>query len=231
MIVNLKISKMKNSYILLVFLALVIAACNKSELTTGGPDYVYGQVYWQNHLLINNNPSAPVKQKEIYIAALPSDSSNYIYHVKTDNEGRFTFNGLKKNTHYLIFFKDTIQGNTYSFYKEVMPTDKPYSFKASIAPEDASGVLFHVSDIENAPIFGAKIYLFRSRVLAESEDPTGSLYQIASDSYGQAMKTGLSGGQWYALALFNSDSLKLSALAPFVVEEGRTAAMPLVLQE
>lgn len=222
---------MKFSIILLsTLLCVIFTGCSKADKYPLGFDsYIYGKLYWKNDFLTADNETGVVKNRNIYLSASPGDSINYLYHIKTDSAGNFLFSGLKNKTEYLVFFKDTIAGNQYVTYNTIKPSGSPQNLNAKIQTKDIDGVLMNIVDSNGEAINAANIYFFRSRLLAESKNTSESIYHIKSNTFGEALKTGLAIGTWYVYVNFKSETLDLSAVESFVISKNNLNDMEIML--
>lgn len=221
---------MQKLYIILLFSCLAFLSGCVKEAPLGGNSYIYGKLSYQNNLLENSEEQI-LKNRLVYLSAADGDSLNYYYHTLTDSLGYFMFNGLKKGDRYLIFFNDTIKGNRYTAYLTLNPNDHTNILKAAINSKAATGVRLRVTDEESNLLSGVSLYLYRSRVLAESKDPKGSIYQLSSNTNGEALQVNMAIGNWYVYANFQSDSLRLQDIQPFTIEEATLTSKTLVLKK
>ncbi|OAQ41774.1 hypothetical protein A5893_01265 [Pedobacter psychrophilus] len=222
---------MKKS-ILYIILSFALLGCGKNVNTIGEQAYLYGILTAENQYLTLEAQASPIKNRIVYISSSPSDSVNYIYRVSTDSVGQYHFKGLRNDKDYLIFFRDTIKGNFYSIYQTLKPSENPQMLKATIATKDATGAIFKVADSLGFPVNDAEIYLFRSKVLAEAKTSKGSVYQLKSDANGEALKTGMSLGEWFTYVTFKIDtSNHLQAIQNLVVNKGQPTNITVVLRK
>jgi hypothetical protein len=222
---------MKNliSYSLLLF---VFFGCNKNDNSIGDQAYLYGTITSENQLLITEAVARPIKKRSIFIASSPSDSVNFIYKVTTDSLGQYNFKGLNKGQGYLVFFRDTIRGNYYSVYQTLKPSENSQPLFAKIDTKELTGVKFKVTDSLGFPISDALIYLYRSRIVAEAKNIKGSIYQLKSDSNGEALQTGMNFGEWFIYANFKVDATNnLMALQNLVVNKNQITNSTIVIRK
>lgn len=222
---------MKKIIFAFILVSLLISGCKKVTYSVGDDQQIFGQIFRYNNLLEKGETLKTLNKKVIYISPFPSDSINYIYSAKSDSLGRFVFSGLKNDKDYLIFIKDSIHGFTYSFYEKLRPSTIGQVLIAKILPQDSEGILLKINDVNGEPVNKAKVYLYKSKLLAESKQVESSIYSIQSDNYGQAIKTGLDETTWYAYVVYDSEGIKMSKIVSFVVQPNSLTQMSITLEQ
>lgn len=221
---------LKKLQIPVLFSFLLLCGCQKDK-QLGGDAYIRGNLTWQNQYS-EGSKVLPVQKGLVYISkSQDADSVNYYYSTKTDSLGYFTFTGLNKDEGYLLFYKDTLQGNPYEVYQTAEPSVRPISLLANISQTNATGLKLLLTD-ENGGLVGkANVYLYRSKVLADSRDPLASSFQVKSDVNGQALQLRMAPGIWYAYANFQTDSIRLQNMQDYVVTNNNLTLGTIVLKK
>ncbi|UYQ95374.1 hypothetical protein MKQ68_09720 [Chitinophaga horti] len=150
-----------------------------------------------------------VSARNVYISDAPYNNGNYIYHVKTDEYGNFTFKRLWNDKTYYVFFADTIGGVSYFVERSTTPKDT-LSLKATYDTLKQNAIVITVKDAAAHPVEGASVGIFNNLQVFESDSTTTqSLVKYDTDLYGRVIFYNLKGGKYFLRAT-SSDSQRNS---------------------
>lgn len=186
---------MKYLLFLLCVCSLILTGCTKKGIEFD-QQYIRGRVFLTDTTtdFIKN---VPVKNKQVYLSK--GDPLNYLYSVKTDQEGYFTFNLLSdENSNYTIYCYDT--SSTTKFYYKAQTTanrgDKSVVLHLYLNPDNQNGVVLYAKDPQNAALPSVNFRIYNNQTLAESNASQGFVLK-KSDSSGKAYHLNLPAGDYW----------------------------------
>lgn len=191
---------------------LAVWGCVKKNNDLGGDlsgkAGIHGRLFLTDPFL-SKSQAQPLSDKTVKLRyAGSSDTLNYLYSLKTDADGYFTFPNLTEGKLYTVFYDEVIKNVEY-FGKDSIKASTDlnaasYQLRiyAGVSPINQNGILFTVNDQNGNVAKGATINLFTSAtstgyVLGTSD---GSSHTLKTDSNGHASFYTPVNTTYYALA-------------------------------
>jgi hypothetical protein len=189
--------------IALIFLCSVIAmtSCNKPETDdlSGIEDSYTGQ------------PKKILAKQEIFIRRQSSDSSFFLYSVKSDDKGFFQFTNLISGEPYVISSIITSASSTFPavfFYNAQNVTSNSKNVELILSPNNnkQNGFYIQVKDNVGQILPNTKVCIFNNRTLALTDTCNGSIFQLSTNNIGRILYYNISPGKYYLRASFKAGS-------------------------
>lgn len=202
---------MKYLLFLLCICCLILTACTKKGIEFD-QQYIRGRVFLTDTTtgFIKN---VPVPDKLVYLSK--GDPLNYLYRVRTDKEGYFTFNLLSdENNAYTIYGYDTSSTGKV-FYKGQTTAnrgDKSVVLQLYLNPDNQNGVVLYAKDPQNAALPSVNFKLYNNQTLAQSNTSQGFI-SIQSDNSGKAYHLNLPAGDYWINAERTIDTFTYQRIA------------------
>ncbi len=183
-------------FVSIVFISL---SCNKNSVEgdLSGKEYIRGRLFLTD-TIAQRVTAVPQAAKLINISyGNVSDTLNYLTTVKTDDQGYFIFQNLKKDKPYRIYYEEKVNG---IYYSAVARTNAPVDtlhLNASLALKKQNGLFYYVSDPSGGAIKGVKVCVFSNPTAYSSGNCDNANYPLTSDENGHAYKIDMSKGIYY----------------------------------
>lgn len=195
---------MKNYTIALFAVIMGLCACKKNvNDDLHGSLYIQGRLFSIDSLSKNTTiPSVPLGNYYVYLGYASDNGINYLYKVKTDGDGYFTFTTIDSTKTYLVFSRDTIGGVTY--FNKSNPTKTNVSINNMVlkvypSETDQNGMLFTTLDSASMqPVNACTICLFRSHLLFQADTCQGATFTLTTNANGNASQLNVAKGWYYA---------------------------------
>lgn len=141
-----------------------------------------------------------LKNKEIFIQYSEKGETDYLYSVKSDSNGNFTFNNLKQNE-YVIFTSETRDNFKYYFSSKITPSiNQTLNVILSIDSIKQNLIKIRTTDENNESLPKCKILMYTSKLIAEADTAfagTGGILTDSSNTSGLLIKNNLNPGKYY----------------------------------
>lgn len=203
---------MKKLLAIFICVTILIVGCKKYN---ENPDHLSGDLYYRGRAFVANEltvmEAKPLPLKEVKIGYLKDSMKNYLISTRTDSNGYFLFEHLNEKQDYIIFGEFEENGVKYSAQvntKLIASIDaSELIFKVS---SKQNGVIYTVKDKHNGYVPSTTVCFFTSFVAA-NDTCKGSTYQVTTDSYGRAYKTGMVPGDYVVVFRAEFGNLILKA--------------------
>lgn len=189
-------------YLLLVFFAF--NSCNKNNVKgdLSGKEYIRGRLFLTD-TLTQHVIGTPLANKTLTISyADNADTLNYLFSIKTDDQGYFVFQNLKPDKLYRIFYEEEINGIYYSGRVNSNASVDSLRLTASLALKKQNGIYYSVTDPSGGPVKGAKLCVFANTSAYQSGNCDLANYPLTSNEAGQAFKIDVLKGTYFVLGSF-----------------------------
>ncbi len=200
---------MKRVHLLLTVLSLLsIAGCKKYKTMNddvGGSLYIRARLYYLDDITkADTVDPLPLGNKIVKIGYAKDSAKNYIYSVKADTDGYFTFTNLQKDSSYVIYCQDTEDSVIFfqkKYYKKFGASLNSEILTLIPANGLQNGAVFTVNDNNSPaePVTGCAVCLFRSQVLFATDTCANATYVLSTNANGLAYKMDVPQGYYYAL--------------------------------
>jgi len=224
---------MKKIILLIPILACLIISCQKVT-QRDKETYIAGRVFLYDSL----NPEkskTPLSKIEIKLSDVnPEINSNYLYSLKSDTDGYYTFNLLQNQKEVYISAEYALNNVKYFGFSKIEPSEFQnaeliLNFNSSIQ----NALVLYAVDSLGGTIQNCTINLFKSQVLAENEDEKGIIKQATSDEYGKVVFTGLAPDTYFvnAKGIFANNLTLENKLTKLVISKTGIVKTELVLKK
>jgi hypothetical protein len=206
---------MKQNLIFTVIAVFFFCSCEKSK--TNDTLYLRGRLFLTDTITANIK-GQPLAGAKVTLSSNLADTLNYEYATITNNDGYFTFNLLNEKFPYRINYEASIGGYAYKDSKTVTEGENDFAMTAQLDLNKQNGFLFFAVDstVQAGAIPGARILVFTSEVLANSNDVAGAVYDLTSEQSGKVVKLNIQPGRYYINAKKQSGSVQLQRLKKIV---------------
>ena len=183
----------------IILIGFFINSCNKSNVKgdLSGKEYIRGRLFLYD-TLTQWALGTPLSNKTINISYRDSpDTLNYLFSTKTNDQGYFTFENLKANVKYRLYYEEKINDIYYTaktFSNASVDTLRVY---ADLAINKQNGIFYQITDKTGGPVKGAKVCIFSNLTSFNSGVCDASNYSLTSDDHGRAYKFNISHGIYY----------------------------------
>lgn len=185
---------MKQSIYILALMLCVLFACKKG--IEQDKLYIRGRLFLLDTITQYSN-GIPLAGKKIYLSSL-SDSSNFLYSVKTDAEGYFNFTLLmNKEDEFIISTNDTIKNYLYKSKMKVQRGNQSIVLIEKLDESLQNGFVLRTTDVAGSIIPKTTVSLYNSQALAMQDNSTGAIETFTTDSLGKCFKIQIPKGVYY----------------------------------
>ncbi|THU40371.1 hypothetical protein FAM09_10920 [Niastella caeni] len=198
-----------------------VAACNKYKAFSG-ESTISGHAY-----LVDNVSGAlpvPLTNQTIYINT-GTDTSTYLFQVKTDEVGFFTFNALSDKEDYTIFTRSIKEGIEYKGAKGVGKSeleDERETIKLEVVPSYTNGMYVLFVDNLGGPLPKQPFRVYTSKVAAMADSAKYATHDTVTSDQGAFILFNVKSVKYYFVAkntfagteykLFDSTSVPASGI-------------------
>jgi hypothetical protein len=214
---------------------LLAISCQKGDL--GGTSTVSGTVYWMPYQSANVSP-APLPGITLYLKTTYAPGAGYLYTTTTDTAGNYVFNDLG-NQPYWIYASLDSGGIQYAVDDPVTVGSNTDNLTLQFSTTGLTGFQVTAQDGSSMPIGNLKLWVFSSSVIVDdivneimanapatltntTNDSTGAIFSLVTDSSGIALATNLAPITYY---INGYDSLytgyKLEGMNSVTVTQGK----------
>lgn len=215
------------------FAVLLMVACVKDGKDENdvlkGNAQISGRVTFRN--IYNGMGEEKVAvNRRVYISYTPTDSVNFIYYVKTDTQGYFTFTRLDDHTDYDLFVEDSVDKVKYAAYLTVHTPNDSVIIIAQNDTIHQNGIVLRVTDNNAQYVSGATISLYNNQQIFLADTAgTQAIASINTDTYGRALFLNYLAGDYYVRGKINYPSGKFVATRTISFGGKGIREFPLVL--
>lgn len=161
-------------------------------------------------------PNVKVRMYGSLAIATLNDTAGAIQAFTSDINGRFFRINVPAGSYYFNASK-TVDTIAYELLTKKITVTSTGIIKDVITmkkktPDYKNGFTITVKDSLNGPIPGATIYIYNSQVLAASNDPTGAISSIKSDSVGAFSRFNYPAGTYFINAIKKVDTITYQRL-------------------
>lgn len=183
--------------------------------------------------LTGNYTYTVLKSLDVYLRN-SADTTGYLVGRKTDNLGRYSFNGIDTTAAYTVYA--SVNTDTLKYYGElVYPPNKIKNYESDtlkLYPSkiNQNGMFIRTLDSTNHLLPYVNVYVFGSKVVWLNSDSTGSTFVIKSDAFGRALKTNLAPGRYYLSAVDSTNKIIIKSRDSFEVKSQDINSKDLILK-
>lgn len=197
-------------YIVLVGIFLSCAKDDRdTEDVLKGNSHISGHVTFKD-LYAGISEKKPAADRRVYISYSPTDSINFIYYVKTDSQGYFSFTRLDRDTKYDLFIIDSSDKIKYSAFVTVQTPNDSVEIVATNDTIKQNSVLVHLTDGNGHYVPNATVGIYNNGIIFGSDTSiTQAFAHTTTDPYGRALFYNLKAGLYFLRAKINYQDNKL----------------------
>jgi hypothetical protein len=207
---------MKKIFVLLMC-CFGFVMCRKDDSSSfhdlSGPNTLQGVAVLYDTMTGNYNYTI-IKSLDVFIRD-SSNPSTYLSKNKTDDHGRYAFNGIDTNKSYTVYA--SIDTGAIRFYGEInYPKNTTHNYQKDTlklfpSPYNQNGMFIRTVDSLNGPLPNINIYVFYSKVKWLADDSVGKTFRLQSDLFGRALKMNVTPGWYYLTAIDSVGKLIIKA--------------------
>jgi hypothetical protein len=202
---------MKKGTIILLITCLYFN-CNKKNVEgdLSGKEYIRGRLFLYD-TITQNLIASPLANKTINIAYADSpDTLNYLFSIKTDDQGYFIFQNLTKNKKYRVYYEEKINDIYYTGLALSYAPIDTLKVDATLSYKKQNGIYYSIRDSLGGAIKGVKVCIFSNVTTYNTGSCDASNYSLTTDEFGHAYKFNLIQGNYYVQASIKINNLNFS---------------------
>lgn len=178
---------MKNIFWIIIGCSCFCVACRKSPYhDLGGTETIKGVVILYDTLSgrVNKTSASGIL---VYLK-YASDATGFLYSVKTDSQGKYSFAGISADSSYKIYARSELSPLMYYGELSLIPSDinggRSDSLKLFPDISNQNGIHLIIEDEVGQRVGNLTAWVFNNPVLFTNDSSTGRIFDIVTNQYG-----------------------------------------------
>ncbi|MBK9103220.1 MAG: hypothetical protein IPL92_01280 [Saprospiraceae bacterium] len=207
-------------YILIILLGAFLCQCEKSEFDDLSGSNTIGGVAIVKDTISGALSNYPLKKQEVFLR-YKENSNGFLYSTYTNEQGQYLFNGINKDTTYIVY---GFSGTEVKYYGEIEYSGRtsddniPDTLSLFISQKAQNGIHIIVQDTLGNGIGKVKVQVYSSPIIFATDSMAGYIFELNSNEYGIANKFSLAPGSYYFRCKINIGGLQFEGLDSIKIE-------------
>ncbi len=218
--------------LLLIIISIFILQCKKTPFRDLSGDYTLKgivMVYDTLGGVVNKTPGDSLR---VYLK-YDNGGTNYLNHVTTNDQGRYSFTGIEADKGYIIYAESKPDLKYYgqiTYPAKSFEDGKSDTLKLFPSQTAQNGIHLIVRDSIGGPVPKLTAWVFNSAVLFAADSSAGKLFDISTNEYGIGNKYNIAAGTYYLRIKTKIGNLSLSGENTVVVTESGIQNVNIILK-